>query len=103
MNPGTGSPETHRQAGLNKALVVTVCGRREQRTHKVAVHLPHPTSHVDHHVVEQAERVPQRVLENGEGERMTMTGLACCTSERHSQLVNNPVVHTGLHAQNPGG
>lgn len=78
-------------------------GRGEQQTHKVPVHLPHPVSHVHCHVVEQAERVPRRVLENGEGVRTTMTGLTRRMSDRHSQLVNKPIMRTSVHAHNTVG
>lgn len=55
------------KAGLEEALLATVCARRTLWTYKVPARLPHPVSHVDHHAVEQAERVPRRVLENGKG------------------------------------
>lgn len=75
MNPGARSPEKAQAGRIEGGTQESTqpAERRERRTHKAPVHLPHPVSHVGHHVVEQAERIPRHFLDNGEGERTTVT------------------------------
>lgn len=70
-----------------------------EETHKVSVHLPHPVSHVDHHVVEHAERVPHHVLSKHKRKRPAVAELRGHMFKRHYQLVNNPIMCTNIHAQ----
>lgn len=83
LNPWACSPETHTNTHTVTTVYVpqrsekAVKQRKEESTkslhawtHKVSVHLLHPVSHVGHHVVEHAERVPHHVLHDRKRKRI---------------------------------
>lgn len=86
------------------AKVRSKTNRGRVQTHKVSVHLLHPASHVDHHVIEHAEGVPH-VLSKHEKKRPArgqtgwMAGIMHHMFTRNCQLVNNSIICTNMRVQ----